>query len=81
MDRQAWSEAFGDAFHHLGRRALRRLRTALDPYAAQSPAEFFAVASELFFEDPRSLRDGYAAVYHQMSLFYRQDPAGFRGAA
>jgi Mlc titration factor MtfA (ptsG expression regulator) len=78
MDRRAWSDAFGAAFHHLGRRALRRLRTSLDPYAAQSPAEFFAVASEVFFENPLALRDGYAAVYQQLNLFYRQDPAGFR---
>ncbi|WP_448505940.1 M90 family metallopeptidase [Immundisolibacter sp.] len=75
MDPAAWTAAFSDAYRHLGRRALRRLRTVLDPYAAQSPAEFFAVASELFFDDPLSLRDGYLAVYEQLALFYQQDPA------
>jgi Mlc titration factor MtfA (ptsG expression regulator) len=77
MDRHAWSEAFAGAFRDLRRRALRRLHTVLDPYAAESPAEFFAVASELFFEDPPSLRRGYPAVYEQLGLFYRQDPARF----
>lgn len=76
MDRAAWSEALADAYRDLGRRALRRLRTVLDPYAAESPGEFFAVASELFFEAPLLLQRGYPAVYAQLGRFYRQDPAG-----
>jgi Mlc titration factor MtfA (ptsG expression regulator) len=46
-----------------------------DPYAAEHPAEFFAVMSEEFFTDPRTLRDAYAELYRQFALFYRQDPA------
>ena len=49
---------------------------ALDPYAAESPAEFFAVMSEAFFETPALLLAEYPAVYRQLSLFYRQDPLG-----
>ena len=49
--------------------------TAIDPYAAEHPAEFFAVTSEVFFETPELLRAEYPAVYTQMRLFYRQDPA------
>ena len=75
MDRAAWAEAFAGAFRDVGRRGRRRLHTVLDPYAAESPGEFFAVASELFFEDPRALQAGYPAVYGQLSQFYRQDPA------
>jgi len=48
--------------------------TELDPYAAQSPGEFFAVMSETFFEAPDVLRDTYPALYAQFSRFYRQDP-------
>ena len=83
---RAWTRppgasAFADAYRDLGRRALRRLRTVLDPYAAESPAEFFAVASEMFFDDPPGLQRGYPAVYAQLALFYRQDPAAhWRGA-
>ncbi len=75
MDGAAWTEAFAGAYRDLGRRTLRRLHTALDPYAAESPAEFFAVASEAFFDQPPSLKHGYPAVYRQLALFYRQDPA------
>lgn len=77
MDRAAWSEAFSDAFGDLGRRARRRLRTVLDPYAAESPGEFFAVASEAFFDDALNLARGYAGVYQQLCAFYQQDPASF----
>lgn len=77
MDQAAWRAVFSDAYRHLGRRALRRLHTVLDPYAAESPAEFFAVASELFFDDPLRLQGGYPAVYAQLALFYRQDPAAY----
>ena len=50
-------------------------RTAIDPYAAESPAEFFAVLSEVFFVDPQLLRHEYRAVYQQFATFYRQEPA------
>ena len=43
--------------------------------AAESKAEFFAVASEAFFESPRETRRRYPAVYEQLKGFYRQDPA------
>jgi MtfA peptidase len=46
----------------------------MDPYGSESPAEFFAVASETFFERPESLANGYPAVYGQLKAFYKQDP-------
>lgn len=46
----------------------------LDPYAAESPAEFFAVGSEAFFETPERLSAAYPGVYGQFAGFYRQDP-------
>lgn len=46
-----------------------------DPYAAEHPAEFFAVMSEEFFTDPLTLRDEFPELYCQLALFYRQDPA------
>ncbi|HVW64104.1 MAG TPA: M90 family metallopeptidase [Nitrosospira sp.] len=46
----------------------------LDPYAAEDPAEFFAVVSEAFFERPLMVKQYFPAVYEQLALFYRQDP-------
>ena len=55
-----------------GGRALDAI--TIDPYAAQSPAEFFAVISEVFFEMPEAVHDAFPAVYQQLKAFYKQDP-------
>jgi Mlc titration factor MtfA (ptsG expression regulator) len=46
----------------------------IDPYAAESPAEFFAVISEMFFEMPEAVHDEFPLVYQQLKAFYKQDP-------
>jgi Mlc titration factor MtfA (ptsG expression regulator) len=74
MTARNWSRAFTTAYDHLCRQVDRGRLTALDPYAADSPAEFFAVASEAFFETPAVIADTYPAVYIQLRAFYRQDP-------
>jgi Mlc titration factor MtfA (ptsG expression regulator) len=74
MSAAAWIAAFAPAYENFCRRVDAGAETAIDPYAAAHPAEFFAVASEVFFEAPDLLRDAYPAVYAQMCLFYRQDP-------
>jgi len=79
MSREAWSRAFGRAFADLERRVKAGQETALDPYARESPAEFFAVVSEAFFEIPDLLLDEYPEVYEQLRGFYRQDPMGRLG--
>lgn len=56
--------------------ALRRGdRGLLRPYAATNPAEFFAVATEVFFEQPRALQEQKPALYGVLSRFYAQNPA------
>jgi len=75
MDGRAWQKAFADAFDGFSDALERGRDTWLDPYAAEHPAEFFAVISEAFFEDPRETRRRYPDVYDQLKLFYRQDPA------
>ncbi|MDR2875722.1 MAG: zinc-dependent peptidase [Methylobacillus sp.] len=70
-----WRAAFEPAYEDLCRRADAGEHTAIDPYATEAPEEFFAVTSEYFFELPHLLKQLYPAVYEQMRLFYRQDPA------
>lgn len=48
----------------------------LDDYAATDPGEFFAVATEVFFDRPLALRELKPALYEVLMDFYRQDPAG-----
>jgi Mlc titration factor MtfA (ptsG expression regulator) len=80
MSREEWAAAFSAAYADLCGRADRGEETAIDPYAAESPAEFFAVASEAFIEAPAAVLRHYPDVYRQLALFYRQDPVA-RAAA
>ena len=75
MVRERWTAVFVDAFEHLLQQLAHDHHPAIDPYGATDPAEFFAVASEYFFTAPRLLHHYYPAVYDQLTLFYRQDPA------
>lgn len=74
MSGKRWSEVFQTAYADFCRRVDAAEATAIDPYAGEAPAEFFAVASEIFFQSPRILHSSYPAVYEQLQLFYRQDP-------
>ncbi|MFP4542331.1 MAG: zinc-dependent peptidase [Opitutales bacterium] len=47
----------------------------LDPYGATAPAEFFAVATETFFERPHELRKRHPELHEQLQAYYRLDPA------
>jgi len=47
----------------------------LRKYGATNPAEFFAVATEAFFEKPLALRLRHPELYGQLRLYYQQDPA------
>ena len=74
MSRADWAKDFGEAYADLCRRVDNGGETPLDPYATTAPAEFFAVASEVFFDAPEKLAHAYPKVYGQLSRFYRQDP-------
>jgi Mlc titration factor MtfA (ptsG expression regulator) len=75
MPPHVWKKTLTLAFEHFVARVERGDHTAVDPYAAESPAEFFAVLSEVFFADPTLLLHEYPDVYCQFARFYKQDPA------
>ena len=52
-------------------------RSFLDPYGATNPAEFFAVASETFFEEARDLKIKHPDLYAELSSYYHLDPASW----
>jgi Mlc titration factor MtfA (ptsG expression regulator) len=75
----AWARVLGSEYARL-RDDLRHGRpTLLDAYAATSPAEFFAVVTEFFFERPRALQRLHPDLYVQLKDYYRQDPAARDG--
>ncbi|HZP86107.1 MAG TPA: M90 family metallopeptidase [Burkholderiales bacterium] len=75
MKREAWERSFRAAYDDFCARVDRGEDTDIDPYASESPGEFFAVLSEAFFEIPDIVQHEYPAVYDQLAAFYKQDPA------
>jgi len=74
MDQEQWTTAFSAAFTEHTAQVEAGSPTEIDAYAATSPAEFFAVTSEVFFETPRVLQGIWPEVYTQLVLYYRQQP-------
>jgi MtfA peptidase len=73
-----WAKVCEAAFLELRERAARGEPTVLDAYGATHEAEFFAVATEHFFDRPGSLLEHLPALYDALKTFYRQDPAARR---
>jgi Mlc titration factor MtfA (ptsG expression regulator) len=66
----AWARVLGADFER-----LREGPGVLDRYGATNPAEFFAVATETFFEKPHQLRAQNGELYEQLRAYYGVDPA------
>jgi len=76
-----WERVMRKEYEALADDAAHARPTLLDPYGAESPAEFFAVATECFFEMPVELKARHRELYEQLMLFYEQDPASFARTA
>jgi Mlc titration factor MtfA (ptsG expression regulator) len=74
MRPKEWHDIFSTAWEKLNKDSIRNLNLPLDDYALTSPAEFFAVCSETFFEAPERLKEGLPSVYRLLCQFYRQQP-------
>jgi MtfA peptidase len=74
----AWARILGSEYQSLLRSLAAQQPTVLRPYAGTSPAEFFAVLTEVFFERPAELKAQHPDLYEQMRTFFRQDPALLR---
>ena len=76
--RARWAHVLGAEFAALRERLASGDPFAppplINPYGATDPAEFFAVASEVFFEQPGRLAAEHPALYAELAGFYRADP-------
>ena len=50
----------------------------IDPYAATDPAEFFAVVSEVFFEQSGALAAAHPALFKEFAQYYATNPLHWR---
>jgi len=72
---RTWGGVLSAEYERLRRDAADDRRSALDEYGATNKAEFFAVATETFFEKPVQLEREHPELYGQLQQFYGQDPA------
>ena len=71
----AWARILQKEYEKLRRDVIRHHRTFLNKYGATNTAEFFAVATEYFFERAKEMRTLHPELYEDLKLFYQQDPA------
>lgn len=67
-DPVAWAAVLGAEYERLREQPDD---SVLDEYGAEDPAEFFAVATEAFFERPDALRNRHPELYEQLRTYYR----------
>lgn len=73
----SWARIVGDEYQKFLQEIQQNQQTLIDQYGATNLAEFFAVITELFFEQPIALKSKYPQLYQQLSKFYQQDPARY----
>ena len=76
-DYEDWARVFTREFADLVDKAQRHHQAFLDQYGATSPPEFFAVATEAFFERGALMRRRLPDLYMQLQKFYGVDPASW----
>ena len=77
---RSWSEVLSRDYANLRHEAMWGLHGVLDHYGATNPAEFFAVATESFFEQPHQLAASHPALYGEFLKYYRVDPRQWHSA-
>jgi Mlc titration factor MtfA (ptsG expression regulator) len=73
-----WAEVLGREYRAFEKRVARRKNRVIDDYGLTSPAEFFAVATESFFEKGAAMSKRLPDLYEQLQRFYAVDPAKWR---
>jgi len=70
-----WAQIMNEEYEQLRSGSEHNRKSVMDEYGATDPAEFFAVATETFFEKPRQLKMRSPYLYAELKEFYRVDPA------
>ena len=73
--RGEWASVLGKEFERFAERVAGGRNRVIDEYGLTSPPEFFAVATESFFEKPAAMKKDLPDLYAQLQRFYRLDPA------
>ncbi len=69
-----WSQVFSKEYELLQYKTSKGKKSVMDEYGATDAAEFFAVATETFFEKPVQLKKKHPELYHELQGFYKVNP-------
>ncbi len=75
----AWSQVFSKEYELIMQQTKKGGKSLMDKYGATNPAEFFAVATETFFEKPLQMQRKHPELYHELQGFYKVDPGEWAG--
>jgi hypothetical protein len=73
----SWARVLGREYKEHKKRSKKFKKTVMDRYGATNPAEFFAVATETFFEKPQQLKKKHPELFDELKKFYKIDPEIF----
>ncbi|MEZ9199974.1 zinc-dependent peptidase [Shewanella sp. 10N.286.54.B9] len=76
-DYASWSNVMMQEYQQLVQASQHQQYSLFSYYGATNPAEFFAVISEVFFEQPHEFIAQHPALYHEVSSFYQLDPVNW----
>lgn len=71
---RSWATVLSRDFDNLRHDAIYHQKSVMDHYGATNPAEFFAVATETFFEKPYQMAEHHEELYAQFLGYYKVDP-------
>ncbi|WP_414530150.1 zinc-dependent peptidase [Nodularia chucula] len=73
-DYPVWAQVMTAEYEKLCHDIPRKVKTVMDGYGTTNPAEFFAVATETFYEKPRQLQKHHPQLYEQLQRYYQLNP-------
>jgi hypothetical protein len=71
---KTWARVLSKEYQDLRRKPLSGRPDIMDAYGATNPAEFFAVATETFFERPKQMKLTHPELYNELESYYGLDP-------
>ncbi|WP_413201079.1 M90 family metallopeptidase [Nostoc piscinale] len=78
-DYLVWSQVMTAEYQQLCNDMQQDIKTVIDSYGATNPAEFFAVATETFFEKPQQLLEKHSQLYELLQRYYQINPMEWVG--
>lgn len=69
-----WGQVLSEEYKELVEKTMKHKRSVIDKYGATNPAEFFAVATETFFEKPEQMKNKHPELYEELRSYYHLNP-------